>query len=261
MQFIWPLDDYILTRDFYYLASLYIGGQHAAIDLIRELEATRASPIRVVADGVVVGVGWDYYSGFFVAVDHAGGFRSFYRHLYGQTPVVVGQQVSQGQIIGNVGSTGGVSLGDHLHFDLWNRNKIRDDNAIFYKNDWYAVDPMKYLGREDGIVATLQELESWIKAWAEAHDRVLHAEGLDVAIKQLADIGAQLRQQIEQHQKVHDGHIAPRLESHGNRIKRNANDLTTVRARIKKLEERPAGGGVSEARVNELIEKAGHKTS
>ncbi len=149
MQFIWPLDDYIITRDFYYLASLYVGGQHAAIDLIRRTGATRAAPIRAVADGTVVGVGWDYYSGFFVGIDHAGDFRSSYRHLYGQTPVVVGQRVSQGQIVGNVGSTGGVSLGDHLHFDLWNRNKIRDDDAIFYKNGWYAVDPMKYLGQED----------------------------------------------------------------------------------------------------------------
>lgn len=147
-MFTYPLHDHVLTRDFYYLSSLYVGGQHAACDYIRRIGPTRGAPIMAVANGTVSGIGWDMYSGFFVAIDHTDGFRSFYRHLYGQTPVAVGQQVGQGQIIGNVGNTGW-SLGDHLHFDLWNCNKIRDDGAIFYKNGWYAIDPELYLGQED----------------------------------------------------------------------------------------------------------------
>ncbi|KKL06317.1 hypothetical protein LCGC14_2597210, partial [marine sediment metagenome] len=81
MQFIWPLDDYIITRDFYYKASLYVGGQHAALDLIRKTSPTRDAPIRAIADGTVTMVGSDYYSGNYIAVDHKGGWRSYYRHL------------------------------------------------------------------------------------------------------------------------------------------------------------------------------------
>jgi hypothetical protein len=145
MKFTWPLADHIITRGFAYLASIYVGGQHAALDLIRRTGTTRASPILAVASGTVMGVGWDMYSGFFVVINHAEGWRSTYRHLYGQSPVAVGQRVGQGQIIGNVGNTGW-SLGDHLHFDLW--NKTRQGSTDFYKNGWYAVNPELYLGQE-----------------------------------------------------------------------------------------------------------------
>lgn len=152
IKFTCPLDPtkYPITRDFYYQSSFYVGGQHAAVDF----GAPAGTPILATAGGVVIGVGWDMYSGFFVALEHVIDgvvWRSFYRHLYGQTPLVVGQKVVQGQIVGNVGSTGW-STGPHLHFDLWCSQKIRDDEAIFYKNGWYAVDPLLYLGiAEKGV--------------------------------------------------------------------------------------------------------------
>lgn len=142
----WPLEDYVVTRDFFYEATIYVGGQHAALDLVRETVTTLGSPIFAVGSGTVIGVGWDMYSGFFVAIDHAGGWRTFYRHLYGQSPVVVGQVVAQDQVIGNVGSTGW-STGPHLHFDLWHRERY--DGTAFYKNGWYAHDPILYLGQEE----------------------------------------------------------------------------------------------------------------
>lgn len=166
MLFIWPLDDHIITRDFYYLSSIYVLGQHAATDYIRRLVATSGAPIKSIADGTVVGVGWDMYSGFFVAIAHAGGWRSFYRHMFGMAAVVVGQRVSQGQIIGHVGNTG-YSLGAHLHFDLWNRQK--QDSTAFFKNDWWAHDPELYLGQEDDDMGMtpaerkqFNEMQGWI---------------------------------------------------------------------------------------------------
>jgi len=149
MRFIWPVAGAI-SRDFYYKSSIYIGGQHAAVDI----PAVTGTPIKDAADGKVKGVGWDIYSGFFVAIDHADNWTTRYRHLYGQSPVAVGQRVTQGQVIGNVGSTGW-STGPHLHFDLWHRQKL--DAKAFYKNGLWAHDPELYLGKEDGMAFTSEQ--------------------------------------------------------------------------------------------------------
>ena len=146
IQFAWPLDPrvYPISRDFYYRSSIYVGGQHMALDFA----APAGTPPLAIARGKAVGVGWDFYSGFFTALEHTISgiaWRSFYRHLFGMTPLVVGQTVNQGQIIGNVGATGW-STGNHLHFDLWCKTK-KSPEAI-YKVGWWAHDPKVWLGKE-----------------------------------------------------------------------------------------------------------------
>jgi len=72
--------------------------------------------------------------GRWIEIDHGSGYRSRYAHLSVQR-VSVGQQVSRGQLIGNVGSTGG-STGPHLHFEqLLNGTPIKvvfNGSQIYY---------------------------------------------------------------------------------------------------------------------------------
>ncbi|MBR6655210.1 MAG: peptidoglycan DD-metalloendopeptidase family protein [Alistipes sp.] len=85
--------------------------------------APAGTPVRSVADGVVIKKGYSGGAGHMVKIKHSGDLVSGYLHLskYGKG-IENGARVSQGQIIGYVGSTGR-STGPHLDFRLWRAGK------------------------------------------------------------------------------------------------------------------------------------------
>jgi murein DD-endopeptidase MepM/ murein hydrolase activator NlpD len=85
---------------------------HAGIDLAAPVGTTILS----TADGVVTDAGRESGYGNVVRVRHEFGFETVYAHL-SKIRVKVGQQVSRGVQIGDMGSTGR-STGSHLHYEV-----------------------------------------------------------------------------------------------------------------------------------------------
>jgi murein DD-endopeptidase MepM/ murein hydrolase activator NlpD len=91
-----------------------IPGAHKGVDLA----ARTGTPIKASAGGTVLIARNGYNGGFgnYVVIQHQNGTKTLYAHMskLGTTP---GASVSQGEVIGYVGSTGH-STGPHLHFEV-----------------------------------------------------------------------------------------------------------------------------------------------
>ena len=84
-----------------------------------DLAAGYGSPIRAAAAGEVIvskASGWNGGYGQYIVIRHANGAQTLYSHMM-RNDVGVGSYVSQGQVIGGMGSTG-KSTGTHLHFEV-----------------------------------------------------------------------------------------------------------------------------------------------
>jgi murein DD-endopeptidase MepM/ murein hydrolase activator NlpD len=83
-----------------------------------------------VGSGVVEGAGQSGGSGNMVKVRHEGGYETMYLHL-SRIAVKPGARVGQGDVIGNVGSSG-LSTGPHLDFRVYRHGKaINPEKVIF----------------------------------------------------------------------------------------------------------------------------------
>ncbi len=91
--------------------------------------ANAGVPTYAAADGTVVIAGYSDSAGNWVVINHGGGLVTKYMH-HSALCVSAGQQVSKGQQIGCVGTTGW-STGPHLHFQV--------------EVGGVAVDPLNYL--------------------------------------------------------------------------------------------------------------------
>ncbi len=99
---------------------------HSGVDLA----GNQGDPIYAIAAGTVTSAYYNEANGYMVALSHGGGYGSLYAHMTGLI-VSAGQYVTEGQVIGYVGSTGW-STGPHLHFE------------IHYNGN--TVNPMQYVG-------------------------------------------------------------------------------------------------------------------
>ena len=78
--------------------------------------APRGTPVKAVGKGKVVASSFSKPNGNFIFIQHGQTYMTKYLHL-NERKVKVGQSVSQGKVIGTVGSTG-YSTGPHLHYEF-----------------------------------------------------------------------------------------------------------------------------------------------
>jgi len=85
--------------------------------------APRGTPVKSTAAGKIIHRGWKGGYGKCIIVQHNNGLRSLYAHMSRyRKGLRVGSRVSQGKVIGYVGSTGR-STGPHLHFGMYKHGK------------------------------------------------------------------------------------------------------------------------------------------
>ena len=104
--------------------------QHKGIDMA----APTGTPIRAAADGVIDSMGYKGGYGNMIVLKHWAPYSTAYGHMSRfASSVRKGQKVSQGDVIGYVGTTG-MSTGPHLHYEFRVNNEQRNPLSIDMPN-------------------------------------------------------------------------------------------------------------------------------
>lgn len=107
------------------------GRAHEGIDMA----GAHGSPILATADGTVVHAGWENGYGNLIRIKHEFGIETRYGHL-SKIGVSVGEKVSRGDRIGDMGNTGR-STGTHLHYEV--------------RTNGSAVNPMTFIKAANNV--------------------------------------------------------------------------------------------------------------
>ena len=117
-SFIWPVPNYTyVTR--------WMSSGHRGADIC----AAYGTTIIASDSGTVIAAGWHYSYGNYVEIDHGNGYKTLYAHM-SAISVTQGQAVSQGDKIGEVGSTGN-STGNHCHFEMFYNGALFSAQTLF----------------------------------------------------------------------------------------------------------------------------------
>lgn len=119
------------------------GRSHEGEDLF----GVKGAPVVAAADGMVSWMGWSPRAGYYVVIQHAGGWETWYVHLNDDTPgtddgeggperafapgIGVGSFVLGGQQIGYVGDSGNAEYASpHTHFELYRDGELIDPDPL-----------------------------------------------------------------------------------------------------------------------------------
>lgn len=97
---------------------------HYAVDIA----VSEGTLVHTIGDGYIVMADWTQDGGYTIAVQHADGYLSVYKHnkrLLKQ----MGDRVRSGEAVAVSGNTGEITTGPHLHFELWHHGLAQDPRA------------------------------------------------------------------------------------------------------------------------------------
>lgn len=133
-EWMTPLTNYWITSPYGERVHPITGAvrMHQGVDLAWD----EGTPIYASRSGLVTTAEWDDACGNHIVINHGDGYSSIYMHMSGYA-VGEGDYVSQGQVIGYVGSTGW-STGPHLHFGIMVNGGYVNPAGYIY------LDPSRY---------------------------------------------------------------------------------------------------------------------
>lgn len=95
--------------------------EHYGIDIA----VPEGTTVRSVGAGYVVLADWTEGGGYTIAVQHANGYLSVYKHNQRLTKQI-GDHVQAREALAVSGNTGAMTTGPHLHFELWRHGLAQD---------------------------------------------------------------------------------------------------------------------------------------
>lgn len=111
---LWPADSTYITSNYGYRIDP-VGGIVGDFHLGTDIAGNTGDPVYAAQSGTVIRASWFSTYGNCIDIQHANGLVTRYAHLSAYH-VSVGDTVSQGQVIADIGATGNVT-GPHLHFE------------------------------------------------------------------------------------------------------------------------------------------------
>ncbi len=102
--------------------------KHYGVDIV----AAKNEAVKSTLDGTVIFSSWTIETGYSIAIQHSGNIVSVYKHN-STLLKKEGDYVEAGEVIAIVGSSGELSTGPHLHFEIWfNSNPVNPEEYIAF---------------------------------------------------------------------------------------------------------------------------------
>lgn len=125
---LWPAGSTYITSPYGYRIDP-VGGIVGDFHLGVDIAGSTGDPVYAAQGGTVIRASWFSTYGNCVDIQHPSGLVTRYAHLSGYH-VSVGDTVSQGQVIADIGATGNVT-GPHLHFETIVNGSTVDPMSFF----------------------------------------------------------------------------------------------------------------------------------
>lgn len=137
--FINPVTNGVVTRNYDITPRLNDEKTSATVYKGIDIEASVGTDVKTIADGTVIDAGkGDSKEGYYVVIQHADGFVSSYGNLAENLAVAIGDAVTQGTILGEIGNTIQNNPNDRVseEYLLFNMEKCQEPvNPTEYINE------------------------------------------------------------------------------------------------------------------------------